>query len=415
MNSGLSEHPRPSFVKRFSTLRTYRKLVMSATISTALIFVLATTYFGYPLALLILHSLKPRRGNKAGDLVPEGLSATILVAAHNEQANILQKLRSVLLAADHSPVPVSVIMGDDGSTDDTAALAESIDDPRLSVVRCPRGGKASVLNHIIDLAQGEILILTDADPLFLPDTIDAITRPFADPAVGAVAGAVVVNQASRGTRRLAQFDGLFRHYESWLRTAESQLIGCSSADGGLFAIRRRLFPVVPHDVTDDFYISTAAVAAGHRIVFEPDARVVEESIEGSRRNFRRRVRITVRGMTGLWRRRRLMNPFFTGGYAIGLIVHKLLRRLAPLFLIMLWPLSLMAAWSAQGLALWFWLAVGSGLSLLALCGIAGLAEGIGWPRPVRMLHGLALHLAGQLTGVWQFATGRRYSQWTPAK
>ncbi|HQS95798.1 MAG TPA: glycosyltransferase [Novosphingobium sp.] len=373
------------------------------------------TYLGYPLALLLLHGIKPRRDDGAGHALPHGLSVTVLIAAYNEQGSILEKLKTVLAAADNSPWPVAVIVGDDGSTDDTALLAESVDDARLTVVRCPRGGKASVLNRIIDLAQGDIVILTDADPLFLPDTIDAIVRPFADPAVGAVAGAVVVNRASGGKRRLAQFDGLFRTYESWLRTAESRLIGCSSADGGLFAIRRGLFPVVPGDVTDDFYISTAAVAGGQRIVFEPAARVVEESIAGSHRNFRRRVRITVRGMTGLWRRRRLMNPFVTGGYAFGLIVHKLLRRLAPLFLVALWPLSLMAALAAQGLAAWFWAATCGGLSLLVLCGVAGLAEGIGWPRPVRMLHGLALHLAGQLTGVWQFATGRRYSQWTPAK
>ena len=380
-----------------------------------LVLLLAATYLGYPLVLVLLHSIRRARERGANGHLPENLSVTVLIAAYNEQASIRHKLQTVLAAADNSPLPVSVILGDDGSTDETALLAQSVEDPRLTVVRCPRGGKASVLNRIIDLAQGEIVILTDADPLFMPDTIDAIVRPFADPAVGAVAGAVVVNKANPGKRRLAQFDGLFRRYESWLRSAESRLIGCSSADGGLFAIRRSLFPVVPGDVTDDFYISTAAVAAGKRIVFEPAARVVEESIAGSHRNFRRRVRITVRGMTGLWRRRQLMNPFVTGGYAFGLIVHKLLRRLAPLFLVALWPFSLGAALAAQGPATWLWAATCSGLTLLVLCGIAGLAEGIGWPRPVRMLHGVALHLAGQLTGVWQFTTGRRYSQWTPAK
>lgn len=391
----------------------------SAAISLTLVLLLAATYLGYPLVLVLLHSvISPRNRSTGAGLgagLPESLSITVLIAAYNEEASIRHKLQTVLAAADASPWPVAVIVGDDGSTDQTAVLAQSLEDPRLTVVRCPRGGKAAVLNRIIDLARGDIVILTDADPLFLPDTIEAVVRPFADPAVGAVAGAVVVNKAHSGKRRLAQFDGLFRRYESWLRSAESRLIGCSSADGGLLAIRRGLFPVVPPDVTDDFYISTAAVAGGKRIVFEPAARVVEESIAGSRRNFRRRVRITVRGMTGLWRRRRLMNPFVTGGYAFGLIVHKLLRRLAPLFLVALWPLSLGAALAAQGLAAWFWAATCSALTLLVLCGIAGLAEGIGWPKPVRMLHAVALHLAGQLTGVWQFATGRRYSQWTPAK
>jgi cellulose synthase/poly-beta-1,6-N-acetylglucosamine synthase-like glycosyltransferase len=391
-----------------------------ALLATIILLLLAAIYAGYPLALILLAGWRrdpvPAVPSPAAEPVQR---ATVLIAAYNEERSIAAKLASVLAAADAAAdkagIPVAVILGDDGSGDATAALAEALADPRITVIRCPRGGKAAVLNRIAPMAQGDILILTDADPLFLPDTIERIIRPFADPRVGAVAGHVAVRRAGSDPNRLAAFDDLYRRYESLLRRTESRLLGCSSADGGLFAIRRALFPMVPADVTDDFYISTAAVAAGQRIIYEPAARVIEDSIEGSRRNFHRRVRITVRGMTALWRRRRLMNPLVTGGYAIALIVHKLLRRLAPFLLLALWPAAGLAALTETGAAALFWALACGGLTLLLVAGLLGLLERVRWPRPVRMLHGIALHFAGQLIGVCQFAAGRRYSQWTPAK
>ncbi|HQS71408.1 MAG TPA: hypothetical protein PLM58_17385, partial [Novosphingobium sp.] len=105
----------------------------SAAVSSALVLLLAATYVGYPLVLFLLHSFKPTHRDSASLALPHGFSVTVLIAAYNEQASILHKLQTVLTAADNSPWPVAVIVGDDGSTDATAMLAESIDDPRLTV------------------------------------------------------------------------------------------------------------------------------------------------------------------------------------------------------------------------------------------------------------------------------------------
>jgi cellulose synthase/poly-beta-1,6-N-acetylglucosamine synthase-like glycosyltransferase len=358
-------------------------------------------FVGYPALMLAAAATRPRRTSPASSIPP---AITILIGAHNEAVSIGDKLASVAAALANWPGEAEVIVADDGSTDDTAAIAET---HNARVLRCPRGGKAAALNTAVPQARGEVIVMTDADPLFDAETLPALLAPFGDPGIGAVAGRVAtIGKAGK----FAAADTLFRRYESALRSAEDRLFGCISADGGLYAIRRDLVPIVPPDVTDDFHISTAAVAAGKRIAFADDARVWEHSIGGGRQTFRRRVRITVRGLTALWRRRTLMNPWRTGWYAPALILHKLGRRLTPLCLVPLWVVS---GWLGLHGSLW-WGLVAAGLSGAAVVALAG-AAGVRLKGPFKLVHGAMLHLAGLSLGALLFVGGRRYAQWTPQK
>jgi cellulose synthase/poly-beta-1,6-N-acetylglucosamine synthase-like glycosyltransferase len=299
-------------------------------------------FLGYPALVIAVAALRSRRTAPALQATP---SATILICAHNEAATIAEKLASVRAATASWPGEIELLVADDGSADDTATLAEAAG---ARVLRLPRGGKAAALNKAIPQCRGDVLVMTDADPLFDAETLPALLAPFADPRIGAVAGRVETLSTKPG--RFAASDRWFRRYESALRSAEDALFGCVSADGGVYAIRRSLAPHVPADVTDDFFISTAAVAAGYRIAFADKARVWEHSIPGGHQQFRRRIRITVRGLTALWRRRALLNPLRTGWYAPALLFHKVARRLAPLTLLPLWLVSGILA--AQGDRFW---------------------------------------------------------------
>lgn len=364
----------------------------------SLLLIPVATFLAYPLVVMLGAALAPRR-TPVANTQPPGI--TILICAHNEATTIGLKLASIGQALASWPHATEVLVADDGSTDATVAIAQGTG---ARVVACPRGGKAAALNRAVPFATGEVIVMTDADPLFDADTLPMLLAPFADPRVGAVAGRV--ETIRRRPSRFAAADRAFRAYEAALRTAEDRLFGCVSADGGLYAIRRALVPVVPADVTDDFFISTAAVAAGRRIAYADAARVWEHSIPGARQQWRRRVRITVRGLTGLWRRRALMNPARTGCYAIALVLHKVARRLAPLTLVPLWLVS-----SLIGGA-WWW--VSAALTAAALVTLAG-ALGARLPGPLRIVHGIMLHLAGLAAGTVLFVAGRRYAQWTPQK
>jgi cellulose synthase/poly-beta-1,6-N-acetylglucosamine synthase-like glycosyltransferase len=369
----------------------------------------AATYLGYPSAVI---ALAARRASRPIHDDGQNGRVSIIICAHNEAANIGAKLASVIRNVRTASVATEIIVADDGSTDDTADIAEAVavgEAVPIRLLRLPRGGKGAALERACEAAIGDILVFTDADPLWEDQTLARLIAPFADPRVGAVAGEVRTLKSGGG---FGSGDRLFRVYESALRRAEDRLFGCVSADGGLFALRASLAGPVPRDVTDDFWLSTAAVAAGQRIAFDPRARVHELSPPGQRQHFRRRVRITVRGLTALWRRRALMNPRRTGWYAIGLIVHKLLRRVVPLLLLPLWALSAWLAWRepGDGYALLFWL-----MTAWALYAAVLLLLPVRVPRLLRLPLYVAVHVGGLAMGALLFLAGRRYAQWTPHK
>jgi cellulose synthase/poly-beta-1,6-N-acetylglucosamine synthase-like glycosyltransferase len=382
---------------------------MAETAVFAILIAFGIVYAGYPLAILLLAAARRPRPSVAPD-PGNPQSVSVIVCAYNEEASIGAKLASV--ATTRWQGPMEIIVADDGSSDSTAAIvrAASVESPvPIRLIELPRGGKAAALGHACASGGGSILVFTDADPLWESGTLQALIAPLADPKVGAVAGQVLTLKARGGA--FGGGDAVFRRYETALREAEDRLFGCVSADGGLFALRATLVEPVPPDVTDDFFLSTAAVARGYRIAFRADARVYEASAGSGRQHFRRRLRITVRGLTGLWRRRALMNPFRTGWYALGLIFHKVLRRLAPVLLIPLWLLSLALTLSGAG---GFHALLCAGLTLAAAAaGLLLLLSPLRLPRPLRLPLYAALHVAGLAGGTLLFLTGRRYTQWTP--
>jgi glycosyltransferase involved in cell wall biosynthesis len=80
------------------------------------------------------------------------------------------------------------VVVDDGSTDETAAVAER-DDPRFRLVRSPRNvGLASARNLGIEHARGELVALLDADDAWLPQYLERMVALYdgADGRVGLV-------------------------------------------------------------------------------------------------------------------------------------------------------------------------------------------------------------------------------------
>jgi glycosyltransferase involved in cell wall biosynthesis len=93
---------------------------------------------------------------------------TIITPAYNAEASLGAALDSAL---HQSMSDFELIVVDDGSTDTTAAVAESwaARDRRVRVIRQPNGGSAIARNTAIHAARGEFLALLDSDDLWMPD------------------------------------------------------------------------------------------------------------------------------------------------------------------------------------------------------------------------------------------------------
>lgn len=358
-------------------------------------------WLGYPLLLSLLAPLRP---------VPEPgvarpLSVSVVIAAHNEQRHIEHKLRSVL-SQDHAAASLQIVVASDGSSDRTVACARSVEDPRILVLDLPRIGKGAALNAAVQRCHGEILVFTDADNQWTDDTLGHLLQPFAIPGVGASAGQMIIPQVGNG---LSLGDSLYRHYEGWVRQVENRNACMVSADGALLALRRELFEAIPEQVNDDFFISTSAPAAGQRIVYVPQAQVLDCGVDEAGKQFRRRQRVTVGGLRSLAARRQLLDPTRYGLYAIALASHKLLRRLAPLLLL---PLLLSNLCLLDAGAFYLWTCslqlLGYGVALIGL-----LDTGKRLPRPFRLAAYVLVTFAGMSVGLWQFLRGQSYRQWNP--
>lgn len=370
--------------------------------------IILITYAVYPLVLIGIGLLyKPNLILTEKDEKAKDFSISIIICAHNEEDVIVQKIYSVI--SQNFKLPYEIIIASDGSTDTTVNLAESIEftTGTIKVLDLERNGKWFALNRAVKETNGKIIVFSDADTIWTPTTLGNLVKHFSKEQIGCVAGNVISRKNQKSSS--AWFDRIFRKYESVIRVAEENLAGCVSADGGLFAIRKALIEEVPPGVTDDFFLSTGAVAAGKRITFEPDARVLEYAVTNQKKNLSRRIRITVRGLTSLYRRRSLLNPFKHGAYSAALFFHKFLRRFSAVLLLAIFPLSLLLSFEHGAFAaLAFVQFIAYSLTALSIWGdtkIPGLGK----------LTVVVLHILGLAIGFILFSTGKRFDRWSPSR
>ncbi|MGH3242785.1 MAG: glycosyltransferase, partial [Spirillospora sp.] len=240
-----------------------------------------------------------------GELPPDPFPpVSVIVPAYNEEVNIAATVAS-LLDTDY-PGTVEVVVVDDGSTDRTALIVESIALPTVQLIRKPNGGKPSALNTGVGVARAEILVLVDGDTVFQRDTIRHLVTPFADPRVGAVSGNTKV--ANRGG-----ILGRWQHIEYVIgfnldRRMFDVLRCMPTVPGAIGAFRRSVLARVggvPGDtLAEDTDLTMAICRTGLRVVYEEKALAWTEAPSSLRELWRQRYRWCYGTMQAMWKHRR---------------------------------------------------------------------------------------------------------------
>ena len=135
---------------------------------------------------------------------------------------------------------------------------------------------------------------------------------------------------------------LYWSYEKLIKKAQSRLYTLTGAIGCINAFRRELYHVLPPNVIEDFTEPLMIVAQGYRIVYEEDAVSYERTTQKPLEEFHMRVRVIRGGMKGfLYAFRKL--TFKKHSFVLfQLIGHKVLRWLMPIFLILLFLVTLIS-------------------------------------------------------------------------
>jgi cellulose synthase/poly-beta-1,6-N-acetylglucosamine synthase-like glycosyltransferase len=276
---------------------------------------------------------------------------------------------------------LTVLIGSDGSTDDTVAAARAAAaaaganavSVRVFDFRQNRG-KASVLNDLCVQVDADLLVFSDANTEFAPDALSRLTAPFADVRVGAVCGELLLRPQGTGGSQ----DHAYWSVERRLKAAEATIGGLLGANGGVYAIRRELFRrLEPDTICDDFVIAMNVAAAGWKNLYCAGAQAWEHTPHDEASEFHRRVRIGIGNFQALFRHPEylLRAPWplrFT------YLSHKVLRWFTPLWLLGL--LGVSAALRDQpafGPLLWVQSA-GYAAALLIYC-----TRRLAWPALLR--------------------------------
>jgi biofilm PGA synthesis N-glycosyltransferase PgaC len=367
----------------------------------ALLALLAYTYFGYPIVLGMLALVTRRR-------VPDAPSGELpMVSAclpiFNGASYLPAKIRS-LLDQDYPPERLEILVYCDGCTDDTEAAARALAAAPASAGRirvfanAARLGKPTGLNTLYPEARGELLLLNDVRQPLSPNAVRSLAAAFRDPAVGCATGNLVL-AGSAGS-------GVYWRYETWLRRQESRFRGVVGMTGPIAMVRTGDMQPLPADlILDDVWIPMRLVLARKRVAFIDEARATDDAFENER-EFRRKVR-TLAGNYQLFARLPALLLPFRNPIWFETFSHKLLRLMAPWFLLAVAALSIAGASLGGGRAAELMrILVVAQIAFYALAAV-GRRGG----KLANLSRTFVVLNAAALVGLWRFLTGRQRVTW----
>ncbi len=314
------------------------------------------TYLGYGMLLWLLVSIKrlvygkPKKQElPTDDELPE---VTLMICAYNEQDIVESKMENTH-QIDYPKL--KVVWVTDGSNDQTNDYLAKYHD--VEVIYSPeRRGKTAALNHGLALVQSELVVMTDANTMLNPESIQEIVRCFMDPKVACVAGEKRVAARHEG-QAAAESEGLYWKYESTLKRWDGELYSAMGAAGELCAIRRSLYEPMPENaLLDDFVMSLRMVDKGYKIAYTSEAYAMEYGSANLEEESKRKRRIAAGGLQSIWWLRSMLNPLHQPVVAFQFISHRVLRwSITPIALLLLIPLNVLLVFLKAGAVYnWIW-------------------------------------------------------------
>lgn len=219
----------------------------------------------------------------------QAIVLSVVSPAHNEAENLPELLRQITAAIDPLGISYEVIIVDDGSTDDTAAVLTALlaQHPPLRVLQLlgtPRGrglGQSAAFHAGFRAARGEQIAVLDADlqndPADLPMMIERLAREDVD----LVQGDRSADRRDTLVRRVTSRVGRF--FRRWLLGDRVRDTGCS-----LRVMRRAVALALPLEFRGMHrFIPISAIHLGYRVVEVP---------------VHHRSRVAGRAKYGIWNR-----------------------------------------------------------------------------------------------------------------
>lgn len=365
------------------------------------------SYFIYPLILVLLTKFFPsiaKTSSRDPDIKP--LKLSLIVTAYNEEARIREKIENTLKVHFDSD-RLELIVASDCSEDATDEIVREYADRGVRLVRAAqRLGKENAQKTAIDEATGDIIVFSDVATQIPEDALQKLEGYFSDPSIGAVSSEdrfISKDGSIAG-------EGAYVKYEMWLRKQESRLAGLVGLSGSFFAARKEVCQVWDIHSPSDFNTALNTARLGLRAVTAPDVLGFYQDLKDPQKEYQRKIRTVIRGMTALSRHKEVLDPGRFGLFAFQVFSHKLMRWLVPWFLIALLITSAIVAHAGfiYSLAL---------LLQIAFYGAAALAHflpGLREISQIKIIYFFVQVNLALLDASIKFFAGERMTTWKPS-
>ena len=194
---------------------------------------------------------------------------TVIVPAYNEAESVGETVRSL---REQTCPPAEIIVIDDCSSDETAAVAEAAG---ATVLRPPRntGSKAGAQTFALANVRTELAMAVDADTTLAPDAIELLLESFDEPGVAAASGSVVPRRVRTVWKRGRYVEYLFA-FGFYKRVQEHY--GKPLISSGCFSAYRTdelraMGGWSTRTMAEDMDLTWTVYGRGQRVRFIPDA------------------------------------------------------------------------------------------------------------------------------------------------
>jgi cellulose synthase/poly-beta-1,6-N-acetylglucosamine synthase-like glycosyltransferase len=264
-------------------------------------------------------------------------SVSIIVAARNEEENILRCLKS-LDKLEYPESKLQIILVDDRSTDKTGNIIENfiLDKPKFTMIETKKEigrlkGKTNALANALEIATGEIILTTDADCVMVPTWVKTTVSYYHD-------DVAIVNGFTTQTAN-SNFSGMQAIDFIYLLVVAAGTINLKtpiSCIGNNMSYRKKAYLEVggyenlPFSVTEDFNLLKAINKLNkYKIIYplDKEALVTSSACKNLKTLYHQKKRWAVGGVKAPWQ-----------GYLLFIfgVLTNLLTLLTPFFFSEVW-------------------------------------------------------------------------------
>jgi len=362
--------------------------------------------YSYAIYPLILKRTSQRHQLRI-DTNAELPALTLIVTAHNEEKRLREKIENSL-TLDYPKDRLEIIVASDCSSDATDSIAQEYIAQGVKLVRADQHlGKEYAQLCAIRESVHDILVFSDVATQIPTEALRVLAGYFSDEKIGAVSSE---DRFISDTGNIAG-EGAYVKYEMWLRALESERAGLVGLSGSFFAARKSICGEWDTQSPSDFNTALNCAKAGLVSVSSPTVLGYYKDLKNPQKEYDRKVRTVLRGITALLRHTEVLNFRRFGLFAFQVFSHKLMRWAVPFCMLgtAVTSLSLNSEGWLYALAVWV---------QIAFYGIAAW----GWKSPaareknaVRIIF-FFVQVNIAIAHAWlKYFTGTRMTVWTPSQ